>query len=349
MSTQPSASIPETFTSFRIHQRNGAIHAGFETLSLADLSAGDVVIAVSHSSINYKDALAATGKGRILRRFPLVGGVDLAGTVLQSADARFTSGQSVLVTGCGLSETLDGGYSEVARVPADAVIPLPAGFSAADAMAVGTAGFSAALAIDKMERNGLAPARGEVLVTGATGGVGSVAVDMLSARGYAVVAVTGRDELGDYLRSIGAREVMPREELTAPGPPLGTARWAGAIDNLGGVALERILASLQVGGSVCSIGLAADSALKTTVMPFILRGVNLLGVNSAGTLPPVRQRIWQRIAGDLRPRHLVQIVSRTVAFRDLPAAFAAFMQGRAQGRTVVRIADPAVQQPGSPT
>lgn len=332
------ATVPETFTAFRIHERDGGIHAGFETLRLADLSAGEVVIAVSHSSINYKDALAATGKGRILRRFPLVGGIDLAGTVIESAGARFTPGQAALVTGCGLSETLDGGYSEVARAPADAVIPMPAGFTAAEAMAVGTAGFTAALAIDKMERNGLAPDQGDVLVTGASGGVGSLAVDMLSSRGYAVTAVTGHAEHGDYLRTLGARDILARDELAAAGAPLGPARWAGAIDNLGGPTLDRILAGLKTGGSACSIGLAASAELTTTVMPFILRGVNLLGVNSSSTPSPLRHRIWQRIAGDLRPRHLQQIVTRTVPFRELPDAFASFMQGRAQGRTVVRIA-----------
>lgn len=328
----------QSFRAFRIHED----HAGFESLQIDDLSAGEVVIRVAWSDINYKDALAATGTGRILRRFPLVGGVDLSGTVVTSTDPRYTPGQAVLVTGCGLSETLDGGYADYARVRGESVIPLPAGVTLRTAMALGTAGFTAALAIHRMEHNGQTPARGPIAITGASGGVGSVAIDMLAARGYEVVAITSKAESADYLLGLGAHSVLLRSEIDTGGKPLERARWGGAIDNVGGELLGWLLRSTDSWGNVASIGLAGGATLNTSVMPFILRGVNLLGINSSATLRDTRLAVWQRIATDLAPRHLDQIVTRTLDFDQLPQAFQVYLDGAHSGRTLVRIGgDPA--------
>jgi len=325
------------FKAFRIHSEGGKIVARFEELNLDDLAAGEVVIRVVCSDINYKDALAATGAGRILRRYPLVGGIDLAGTVESSADARFRPGEAVLVTGCGLSETHDGGYAQFARVPGDWVIPMPAGLDPLTAMSIGTAGFTAALAIHRMEQNGQTPAGGPIVVTGATGGVGSLAIDMLSVRGYRVVALSGKSEAAEYLTSLGASEVLDRKTLDLGSRPLENARFAGAIDNLGGEVLTWLTRTVDFWGNIASIGLAASPELKTTVMPFILRGVALIGINSSATRREWRLAVWQRIATDLRPRHLARIVTRTIAFEELPQAFPAYIDGRVTGRTVVKI------------
>jgi len=326
------------FTAFRIHSEGGRIVARFEPVTLDDLAAGEVVIRVSHSDINYKDALAATGAGKILRRYPLVGGIDLAGLVEASSDARYRAGDAVLVTGCGLSETHDGGYAQFARVPGDWVIPMPEGLDAFTAMALGTAGFTAALAIHRMEQNGQSPDRGAVAVTGASGGVGSIAVDMLAARGYRVVAVSGKAAAADYLKELGAAEVLTRQDLELGSRPLENVRFAGAIDNLGGEVLAWLTRSVDFWGNIASIGMAGSAELKTTVMPFILRGVSLLGINSSATRRESRLAVWKRIATDLRPRHLERIVTRTIAFDELPGAFAAYLEGAVTGRTVVRIA-----------
>jgi NADPH2:quinone reductase len=326
------------FKAYRIHQEGGKIAARFEQLTLEDLSAGEVVIRVTHSGINYKDALAATGAGKILRRYPLVGGIDLAGTVESSLDARYRPGEVVLVTGCGLSETHDGGYAQFARVPGDWVIPMPQGLTAASAMALGTAGFTAALAIHRMERNGQDPAGGPIAVTGASGGVGSIAIDMLGARGYRVVAISGKADAAAYLRELGASEVLARAGIEFGSRPLENPRFAGAIDNLGGETLGWLTRSVDFWGNIASIGLAAGPELKTTVMPFILRGVSLLGINSSATPRAWRIAVWQRIASDLRPRHLERIVTRSIDFEELPQAFPAYLEGRITGRTVVRIA-----------
>ena len=325
------------FKAFRIHSEGGKITARFEELTLDDLGAGEVVIRVACSDINYKDALAATGAGRILRRYPLVGGIDLAGTVESSSDARFKAGDAVLITGCGLSETHDGGYAQYARVPGDWVIPMPAGLDAATAMSLGTAGFTAALAIHRMEQNGQTPGGGPIVVTGATGGVGSVAVDMLATRGYRVVAVSGKADAAEYLKALGAAEVLDRKSLDLGTRPLEAARFAGAIDNLGGEVLTWLTRTVDFWGNIASIGLAASPELKTTVMPFILRGVALLGINSSATRREWRLAVWQRIATDLRPRQLARIVTRTIGFDELPQAFPDYLAGRVTGRTLVRI------------
>jgi acrylyl-CoA reductase (NADPH) len=327
------------FKAFRIHSEGGRIVARFEQITLADLSPGEVVVRVSHSGINYKDALAATGAGKILRRYPLVGGIDLAGVVESSSDARFATGDAVLVTGCALSETHDGGYAQFARVSGDWVIPLPPGLSAFDAMALGTAGFTAAFAIDRMEQNGQEPSGGPIVVTGASGGVGSVAVDMLAARGYRVIAVSGKPDAAAYLRELGAHEVLARQGLDLGSRALETARFGGAIDNLGGEVLTWLTRTVDFWGNIASIGLASGAELKTTVMPFILRGVSLIGINSSATPRARRIKVWQRIAGDLRPRHLARIATRTIDFDELPSAFPAYLDGAVTGRTVVRIGE----------
>jgi acrylyl-CoA reductase (NADPH) len=325
------------FKAFRIHSDNGKIAARFEDLSLDDLSPGEVVIRVSHSDINYKDALAATGAGKILRRYPLVGGIDLAGVVESSQDARYKKGDAVLVTGSSLSETHDGGYAQYARVPGEWVIPMPPGLDAYTAMGVGTAGFTAALAIHRMEQNGQSPDGGPIAVTGATGGVGSIAVDMLAGRGYKVVAVSGKAAATDYLRELGAGEVLVRQELNLGSRPLENALFGGAIDNLGGDVLAWLTRTTDFWGNIASIGLASGPELKTTVMPFILRGVALLGINSSATRREWRLDVWKRIATDLKPRHLSRIVTRTIDFEELPQAFPAYLEGAVTGRTVVRI------------
>ena len=326
-----------TFRAFRIHEIDRRIVARFDQITLDDLDPGEVVVRVSYSDINFKDALAATGKGRILRRYPLVGGIDLAGEVVSSTDTRFAPGQQVLVTGCGLSETRDGGYAEFARLPGDAVIPLPAGINALDAMKLGTAGFTAALAVHRMEQNGQQPSNGPVVVTGATGGVGSLAISMLACRGYEVVSVSGKAEADDYLRDIGAARVLRRQDIDLGSKPMEKALWAGAVDSVGGPLLTWLTRTVDQWGNIASIGLAGGTELVTTVMPFILRGVNLLGINSVLTPRELRLEVWRRIATDLRPAALDRICTKVVGFDELPAQFDDYIQGRVTGRTVVRI------------
>jgi NADPH2:quinone reductase len=326
-----------SFRAFRIHQDDGKIVSRLDAIGLDDLTAGDVVIRVSYSTINYKDALAATGAGKIVRKYPLVGGIDLAGEVESSSDPAFAKGQKVLVTGGGLSETYDGGYAQFARVKSESVIPIPAGLDEFQAMALGTAGFTAALAIHRMEQNGQTPDNGEVIVTGATGGVGSLAIDMLTARGYRVVALTGKRESGDYLKALGAQRVVSRDELQFGTKPLEDARWAGAIDNVGGDVLAWLTRTTQPWGNIASIGMAASFELKTTVLPFILRGVNLLGINSVITPRDVRLAVWKRLASDLKPRHLERIVTKTLSLEELPGAFDSYIKSTVTGRAVVKI------------
>ena len=326
------------FRAYRVHAHKGAVSARLETLQLDDLAPGDVTIHAHYSSVNYKDALAATGKGRIMRRFPLVGGIDVAGVVSTSADRRFKPGDEVLVTGCGLGEDHDGGFAEVVRVPADWVVPLPDGLSLYDAMAIGTAGFTAALAIDRMEQNGLQPDSGAVIVSGASGGVGSFAIDLLFTRGYEVVALTGKPEAAEYLRGLGADSLLDRRTLVLGERPLEQARWGAAIDNLGGPVLAWLTRTVRPWGTIASIGMAGGIELTTTVMPFILRGVSLLGITSANCPMARRHRVWQRLASDLRPAHLPEIVAEVVTLEELPGVFERLLGDRHQGRTVVRIA-----------
>jgi NADPH2:quinone reductase len=327
-----------SFRAYRIDQEEKKIVADFCTMTVDDLTEGDVVIKVSHSTINYKDALAATGAGRILRKFPLNGGIDLAGTVVSSDDERFKEGDAVLVNGCGLSETVDGGYAEYARIAGDSVVQIPDGITALQAMQLGTAGYTAALAIHRMEQNGQKPENGPIVVTGATGGVGGLAIDMLDARGYEACAVTGKADQADYLKSIGARQVLVRDDIDLGTRPMEKAQWAGAIDNLGGDTLAWLTRTVGYGGNIASIGLAQSHELNTTVLPFILRAVNLLGINSVETPRELRLQVWSRLSDDLAPRHLDKIAGTTISFDELPDAFQAFVDGKVTGRTVVAIA-----------
>jgi NADPH2:quinone reductase len=327
----------DKFRAYRIDEQDGNIVAGFKQLALDELTEGNVVVRVSHSTINYKDALAATGKGRILRRYPLNGGIDLAGVVVSSEDAEFQPGAAVLVNGCGLSETVDGGYAEYARVDSESLVPIPEGMTAAEAMQIGTAGYTAALAIHRMEQNDQAQDQGPIVVTGATGGVGSIAIDMLAGRGYEVVALTGKATEEAYLRKIGAARILLRDELDLGKRPMEKAEWAGAIDNLGGDYLTWLTRTMLYGGNIASIGLAASPALNTTVLPFILRAVCLLGINSVETPRDLRRAVWRRIGGDLKPAHLDTIGHRTISFDELPAAFQAYIDGTVTGRIVVEI------------
>jgi len=325
------------FRAFQINEKEERIVASFKELTISDLSEGNVIIKVTHSTINYKDALAATGKGKILRRYPLVGGIDLAGVVEETSSSDFSVGDSVLVNGCGLSETRDGGYAEYARVPAETVIAIPGNMDSRKVMQIGTAGYTAALAIHRMEQNGQHPELGPIVVTGATGGVGSVAIDMLSTRGYEVIAVTGKSNKMEYLKDLGAAKVIIRDDLDYGKRPLEKAVWAGAIDNLGGDMLAWLMRTVNYGGNIASIGLASSYKLDTTVMPLILRAVNLLGINSVDTPRELREAVWERIGADLCPQNLEIIAPKSISFEELPGTFDAFIEGGVIGRIVVNI------------
>nr|VFJ89355.1 MAG: NADPH2:quinone reductase [Candidatus Kentron sp. H]VFJ91147.1 MAG: NADPH2:quinone reductase [Candidatus Kentron sp. H]VFJ97468.1 MAG: NADPH2:quinone reductase [Candidatus Kentron sp. H] len=323
------------FHAFRIHKLDGKIHGRLETLTLDDLTPGEVVIRTAYSGVNYKDALAATGAGRIARHFPLVGGIDVAGHVTSSSDPRFNVGDAVLAAGSRLSEDYDGGFAQYARVRAESVVPLPAGLTLWEAMALGTAGFTAGIAVDAMQRNDQHPDAGPILVTGATGGVGSIAIDILSALGFSVTALTGKQDAEGFLRGIGAADIRPRGEPEPGKQPLEKALWGGAIDNLGGETLSWLTRTTRPWGNIAAVGLAQGIGLETSVMPFILRGVNLLGINSVDIPKAHRERVWRRLASDLKPRHLGEIVTRTVSLDELPGVFQGYLAAQVIGRTVV--------------
>jgi acrylyl-CoA reductase (NADPH) len=324
------------FKAYRITQQDKGVKAEFVQCTLDDLDPGEVVVRVAYSDINYKDALAATGKGRILLRPSCIGGIDLAGTVISSSDARFARGDAVLVAGHELGVKHHGGYAEYARVPSDWVVKLPPGLSLWEAMAFGTAGYTAGLAILKMEQSGLKPANGPVIVNGATGGVGSIAIAALARLGYQVVALTGKEAETGWLKSLGASEVKLRKDLDLSRiKPLDRATWAGAIDNLGGEVLAWMASTMKVNGVIGSIGMAASPNLTTSVFPFILRGVSLLGINSTDApAPELEREAWRRLADDLKPA-MLRDIARSIAFDSLPGAFDDFIQGRVRGRLVV--------------
>jgi putative YhdH/YhfP family quinone oxidoreductase len=336
MATAPANPIPDAFDAFRIHSDSGGYRSGIEQIALDDLSPGEVVIAAEWSSVNFKDALAGTGQGKILRRFPLVGGIDVAGRVVASTDPSFREGDAVLATGCGLSETRDGGYSRYVRLESRWTIPLPAGLTLRESMVLGTAGFTAALALHRMLDNRQSPGMGPLCVTGATGGVGSLAIDIFSRAGFEVHAISGKADQHDYLRAIGAREVHGRDAL-ATTRPLESARFGGGLDNVGGPMLASLLAQTAPYGNVASAGLAATPDLHTTVMPGIIRGVSLLGVASGGTARDIRDAVWARLAGDWKPAHLDRICTREASLGELPGVFARMLAGGSLGRTIVRI------------
>ena len=327
-----------TFKAFRVYNDEGRVSGRLVETTLDELSPGDVVIETAYSCVNYKDALAATGAGKIIRRFPLIGGIDVSGRVVSSADPQFKPGDPVLVTGHDLGQAHDGGYAEFVRVPADWVVPVPDSLSLCDAMAIGTAGFTAALSIVEMEDNGLAPGHGPVIVTGATGGVGSLAIQSLVARGYTVTALTRKAHEVDYLRGLGASEVLVHGTLQMGTKPLERATWAGAVDPVGGETLAWLTRTMMYRACIASSGLTGGTEFRTTVLPFILRGVKLLGIESSMCPMELRREVWARLATDLKPPHLKSMVHE-IALDNLPTAFETLLKGAARGRYVVKLRD----------
>ena len=334
------SSVPDRFKAFRIHNDAEGYRSGIEETTLPDLSEGNVTIRVGWSGINYKDALAATGKGRILRRFPLAGGIDVAGTVVESDSDAFLPGDRVLANGSGLSETRDGGYSEYLRLPDSIVVPLSDGLSMREAMGIGTAGFSAAMSLYRMEQNGQRPEMGPVVVTGATGGLGAIAIDLLTKAGYEAHAITGKTDSFDWLESLGARQCISRHDLHWGQRPLETARWAGCIDTVGGDMLGGLTRVIEPWGNIACCGMAGGQALNTTVFPLILRGVSLLGVSSTNCDIETRRMLWDRLANEWKPPHLDEIIRSEVELDEMEPVFDQLLAGGAMGRSVVRI-DPS--------
>ncbi len=329
--------IPDQFKCFRIHNDGPGHRAGVENLQLEQLSAGDLVLRVEWSSVNYKDALAGTAKGKILRQFPLNGGIDLAGEVLQSESDRFQSGDKVIVTGCGLSETRDGGYSEIARVRSSDAVPLPAGLTTQEAMILGTAGFTAALCLHRMEANGQTPGAGPIVVTGATGGVGSISINLLTRAGYEVHAISGKTADFDWLEALGAKQCISRHDLHWGQNALEKAIWAGCIDNVGGDMLAGISRVINLWGNIACCGMAGGHGLHTTVFPMILRGVSLLGISSANCPYDLRLSLWDRLANEWKPTLLNEIQTLETDLHGLPEVFATMLSGGSRGRSIVRL------------
>jgi putative YhdH/YhfP family quinone oxidoreductase len=333
------ADVPTRFRAFRIHDDSAGYRAGIEDLGLDDLAPGNVTIRVAWSGLNYKDALAATGKGRILRRAPLVGGIDVAGTVVESDSDDFLPGERVLANGSGLAETRDGGFTEYLRLPADIAVPLPTGLTMRQAMGLGTAGFTAALSLYRMEANGQRPDMGPIVVTGASGGLGSIAVDLLTAAGYEVHAITGKVEQFDWLAHLGARQCISRNDLHWGQKPLERAAWAGCIDAVGGDMLAGLTRVIDLWGNIACCGMAGGSGLRTTVFPLILRGVSLLGISSTNCPIDTRRKLWDRLGNEWKPPHLDEIICNEVDLEDMPAVFGKMLAGESLGRTVVRVAE----------
>jgi putative YhdH/YhfP family quinone oxidoreductase len=330
----------EKFKAYKLTEtQDKKIRAEFVDMTLDELDPGDVVVRVAYSDVNYKDALAATGKGKILRRQSCVGGIDFSGTVVSSTNPGFGKGDAVLGVGFDLGVSHHGGYAQYARVPAQWLTKLPPGMSLWDAMAFGTAGYTAGIAVVRMEHEGLTPASGPVLVNGATGGVGSIALAAFSRLGYHTVALTGKAQESDWLKRLGAKEVKLRSEIDFSRiKPLDKATWAGAVDNLGGPVLAWICSTMQDNGVIASVGLAQSAELHTWVMPFILRGARLIGINSGESSNDVRATVWRRLAGDLKPP-LLKEMARTVPLRELPQVFDDFINARVTRRVVVDLSE----------
>jgi acrylyl-CoA reductase (NADPH) len=329
----------ERFKAYRLTETpDKKIRAEFVDTTLDELDPGDVTVRVAYSSVNYKDALAATGKGRILRRPSCIGGIDFAGTVVSSTDPRFKKGDAVLTaSGEYVGVSNDGGYAAYARVKGDWIAKVPQGLSLWEAMAFGTAGYTAGIAVVRMEHNGLKPANGPVIVDGATGGVGSIAIAMLARLGYHVVALTGKESEQDWLKKLGAKEILLRQSLNLEKiKPLDKATWAGAVDNLGGPVLAWMASTMKDNGVIASVGLAASPQLNTWVMPFILRGASLLGVNSGDSSNHIRDQVWARLATDLKPP-LLKEMARTIPLREVPGVFDDFINAKVTRRIVVDV------------
>jgi acrylyl-CoA reductase (NADPH) len=333
------SSIPETFEAFRIHDDEEGYRSGVETVTLGDLSEGDVTIQVAWSGINFKDALAATGKGKILRSYPLTGGIDVAGVVVESHCDQVEVGDRVLANGSGLSETRDGGYSQYLRLSSDIVVPLPDTLSMREAMGLGTAGFTAAMSLERMEACGQRPEMGPIVVTGASGGVGSVAINLLTAAGYQAHAITGKVDEFDWLEHLGARQCISRHDLHWGQRPLEKASWAGCIDSVGGDMLAGISRMIDLWGNIACCGMAGGHGLNATVFPLILRGVSLLGISSANCSIEVRRNLWNRLGNEWKPPLLDEIITQEVTLETMNDVFESMMEGQSRGRTVIKIAD----------
>jgi putative YhdH/YhfP family quinone oxidoreductase len=329
--------IPSSFRALVVDQPAAGFTVAVQSLPLEQLPPGEVLIQVAYSSINYKDGLAATANGKIVKAYPFVPGIDLSGTVAASADPRFQVGQLVIATSYGIGVSHYGGFSEYARIPAEWVLPLPEGLTLMEAMIYGTAGLTAALSIEQLEHNGMSPAKGRVLVTGATGGVGGAAVAMLHKKGYEVAAGTGKADAADYLSSLGAAEILSRDAIMADNKPLGKQMWQAAVDPVGGPMLAAILGQIAYGGSVGVSGLAGGTAIPATVLPFILRGVNLLGIDSVLCPMERREKLWSRMADDLKPADLERLVHREISLAELPEALADALLAKTHGRVIVRM------------
>ncbi len=327
----------ESFKALVVEEQANGVQSVLRDLSTSDLPAGDVLVSIAFSSLNYKDALAVTNQGRIIRAFPFVPGIDFAGTVAESQSAAFKAGDRVVLTGWGVGERHWGGFAQCARVKSDWLVPLPEGLDFVTAMGIGTAGFTAMLCVMALEDHGLRPGGREVLVSGAAGGVGSVAVAILAQLGYNVVASTGRSETHAYLQELGATAFLERQALAEPSKrPLESERWGGAVDTVGGETLAGILRTMAYGCSVAACGLAGGNTLPTTVLPFILRAVNLLGIDSVLCPPPRRRAAWERLVRDLPPDKLHKIM-QVVPLREIPALSEEILEGRVRGRIVVDV------------
>lgn len=326
-----------SYKALQVSQDGGVTQAKLVTKERPELQPGEVLIRAHYSSVNYKDALAVSGKGKILRQMPMVAGIDVAGLIVESTVAQLQKDQQVLVTGCGLGENVDGGYAELVKVPAGWVIPLPKNLTLREAMIYGTAGFTAGLSLARMEQNGQSPELGPIVVTGASGGVGSLSLPMLARRGYRILAVSGKTEHHAWLQSLGAREVMTPDQLALGSRPLESVRFGGAIDNVGGEMLGKIVGAVNLWGNVASVGLASSPTLNLTVMPLILRGVSLLGISSANCPRPLRELVWERLASDLKPANLAQFEHRKLNLDEIVPYAEEMMLRKTTGRAVVTI------------